>query len=295
MSNPATKAAFPAPLPAQWQDWIATNVVRGCSDADLLDVMREQGFEPAYASVAISVVRAMTVRVRAGVPGLLEGARADRLPAAMAGDAESTVSLLGEPARIVFSLHEPNVALLEGMLSDSEGDELIALAAGRLERSEVVDRDTGRFEVSGVRTSEGTHFVRGEYPVVDRLERRVAALTGRPVEHGEPLQILRYRVGGEYLPHHDYFDPGEPGTPTLMAQGGQRIATLVLYLNDVPAGGETAFPEIDLVVRPRRGAAVYFDYLNQAGLLDARLLHAGRPVRRGEKWIATKWIRQDRY
>ena len=69
----------------------------------------------------------------------------------------------------------------------------------------------GRLAISGVRTSRGTHFAVGENPVVARLEARIAALVDKPVEHGEPLQILHYGTGGEYLPHHDWFDPAQPG------------------------------------------------------------------------------------
>ncbi|MEZ5661867.1 MAG: 2OG-Fe(II) oxygenase, partial [Burkholderiaceae bacterium] len=74
-----------------------------------------------------------------------------------------------------------------------------------------------------------------------------------------------------------------------------RIATLVLYLNTVEEGGETAFPKINVAVRARQGAAAYFEYHNAQGQLDPRCLHAGVPVRRGEKWIATKWLRESAY
>ena len=68
-----------------------------------------------------------------------------------------------------------------------------------------------------------------------------------------------------------------------------------MFLNDVPGGGATEFPEIELTVMPRRGCAVYFEYCNQAGELDPRCLHAGRPVTEGEKWVVTKWLRQRPY
>jgi len=80
-----------------------------------------------------------------------------------------------------------------------------------------------------------------------------------------------------------------------MATGGQRVATLVMYLNDVEAGGSTVFPSIGLDVLPRKGSAVYFAYTSDAGETDPRTLHGGSPVTAGEKWIATKWLRQRRY
>lgn len=81
----------------------------------------------------------------------------------------------------------------------------------------------------------------------------------------------------------------------MLQQGGQRIATLIMYLNDVEAGGSTVFPEVGLDVLPRRGNAVYFAYCTETGVLDPRSLHGGSPVGAGEKWIATKWFRQGEY
>jgi prolyl 4-hydroxylase len=112
-----------------------------------------------------------------------------------------------------------------------------------------------------------------------------------PVNHGEGLQILHYLPGQEYEPHCDWFDPEQPGFGQFTAVGGQRIASVVMYLNTPEQGGGTAFPEIGLTVTARRGSAVYFAY--EGG--DLTSLHAGLPVLRGEKWIATKWLRERPY
>jgi hypothetical protein len=104
----------------------------------------------------------------------------------------------------------------------------------------VVNADTGAYDVHADRTSSGMHFERGESELVARIERRIGELVGCPVENGEPLQVLHYTPGAEYKPHHDYFDPAQPGNDQVLAMGGQRIATLVMYLNDVEAGGSTA-------------------------------------------------------
>jgi prolyl 4-hydroxylase len=291
---PELLAPPPIPrLPTEWQDWLAGNVVRGCTDADMLETMRASGFDDHYARVAISVVRSMTERVQQQAPEMLAAAtaapyRADplRLPQA------ARVRAADRDIGIGFALADPAIALLHDLLSAQECDRLIALSAGKLTRSSVLDRQTGGDEVSPVRTSAGTFFERGENAVVARLEQRIAALTGLPVEHGEPLQILYYRPGNEYLAHHDWFDPADPGSVEVLRNGGQRLITLVIYLNAVEAGGETRFPELGLDIRPHAGSAVYFEYMNAAGELDRRCLHAGVPVARGEKWIATKWIRQ---
>ena len=292
MSTSVT-AAPPAPgLSADWQDWLAGGIVRGGTDEALLGTMRERGFDEHYARVAIAVVRSMTERVQAQSPALLDDYEADpiRLPA----DAGSVLAA-DRAVGIGFTLHNPNVALLIDVLSEQECDELIVLCRGRLQRSRVVDAGSGGHAHHESRTSEGSSFQRAENALVERIERRIAALTGIPMEHGEGLQVMRYGPGAEYKPHHDFFDPAHPGSAAHMKSGGQRIATVVMYLSDVEAGGDTQFPELELSVRARRGSAAYFEFHNRRGHVDRRLLHAGAPVIRGEKWIATKWLRQSPY
>ena len=131
--------------------------------------------------------------------------------------------------------------------------------------------------------------------LIARIETRIAELTGCPIERGEPIQVLHYNPGTEYKPHFDYFDPADSGNRQVLSMGGQRVATLIMYLNDVQGGGSTVFPEIGLDVLPRRGNAVFFAYSDDQGRLDPRTLHGGSPVAAGEKWIATKWLRQRTY
>lgn len=279
-------------LDAQWQDWVTNNVVAGCLDTDMIKTMLENGFDEQFALSALSVVRSMTERVRATNPALLDEFKMPVLGLPPTGN---KIRAADREVQIVFSLNNPNIAVIEGILSDQECDKLITLSAGKLRRSEVVDRSTGGHQTSKVRTSEGTHFQRGENAIVERLEQRISALIGVPILHGEPLQILHYGLGGEYLPHHDFFDPVDPGSAVHLANGGQRVATMVIYLSNVDAGGGTGFPDIELTVRPKKGSAVYFEYCNASTQTDPRLLHAGLPVTKGEKWIATKWLRQGQY
>jgi prolyl 4-hydroxylase len=105
--------------------------------------------------------------------------------------------------------------------------------------------------------------------------------------------VLHYRPGAEYKPHYDYFDPAQPGTSTILKRGGQRVATLVMYLNSPRRGGATTFPDVGLEVAPVKGNAVFFSYDRAHPV--TRTLHGGAPVLEGEKWVATKWLRQGRF
>ena len=149
---------------------------------------------------------------------------------------------------------------------------------------------TGGEEVNADRTSDGMFFQRGETPVVQRLEERIARLVRWPIQNGEGLQVLHYRPGADYTPHDDYFDPDQPGTSTIVRRGGQRVATLVIYLNNPLKGGGTTFPDVPLEVAPRQGNAVFFSY--ERPHPSTRTLHGGASVIEGEKWIATKWLRE---
>ncbi len=180
-----------------------------------------------------------------------------------------------------------------GLLSDAECDELIELSRPRLTRSETVDNATGGSEVNAARTSQGMFFQRGENPLCQRIEARIAALVNWPVENGEGIQILRYAPGAEYKPHHDYFDPAQPGSATILKRGGQRVGTVVMYLNAPAKGGGTVFPDVHLEVAPVKGNAVFFSYDRPHPM--TRTLHGGSPVIEGEKWVATKWLREGRF
>ncbi len=187
-------------------------------------------------------------------------------------------------------LQDPPLLVLEGLLSREECQALIDAAAPRMSRSLTVDMKTGGEETNQGRTSEGMFFERGESALISRIETRIGALLGWPVHNGEGLQVLHYGPGTEYKPHYDFFDPAEPGTASILQRGGQRVATLVIYLNEPEAGGATVFPDAALTVVPKCGNAVFFTY-SQAHPVS-RTLHGGAPVLSGNKWIATKWLRE---
>ena len=194
---------------------------------------------------------------------------------------------------ILMSMREPRVVVFGNLLADEECDEMVELADQRLARSHTVDTSTGDSEVNAARTSDGMFFSRGEHLVCERLEARLAALVQWPLENGEGLQVLRYRPGAEYKPHYDYFDPREPGTATILKRGGQRVATILMYLNEPARGGGTLFPDVGLEVGPRRGNGVFFSY--DVPHPSSRTKHCGSPVKEGEKWIATKWLRENKF
>ena len=191
---------------------------------------------------------------------------------------------------VLLSMARPRLVMLGDLLSPEECDALVSAASARMARSLTVATQTGGEEVNDDRTSDGMFFERGEIPLVQALEERIAQLLHWPIENGEGLQVLRYLPGAQYKPHYDYFDPAEPSTTRILRRGGQRVATLVMYLNTPAQGGGTTFPDVHLEVAPQRGNAVFFSY--ERPHPSTRTLHGGAPVLAGEKWVATKWLRE---
>ena len=183
---------------------------------------------------------------------------------------------------IIARFEEPLVVVLGSVLDDEECEALIQLSKDLLQRSKIGSTK----EVSDIRTSSGAFLTDVKNNILTRVEKRISAIMGIPIEHGEGLHILNYRPGQEYKEHLDYF------TPTSKAAKNNRISTLVLYLNDVEEGGTTFFPKLNLTVCPQKGMAVYFEYFYNDPILNELTLHAGAPVVKGEKWIATQWMRR---
>jgi prolyl 4-hydroxylase len=216
------------------------------------------------------------------------------VPEPLAAAGTGTLLDLGDrQVALLAALQTPRVLVFGGLLADDECDAMIELARTRLARSETVQTNTGSSEVNSARTSEGMFFERAEFDLCARIEARMAALLRWPVENGEGLQVLRYGAGAEYKPHYDYFDPAQPGTPSLLQRGGQRVASLICYLNTPKQGGATVFPDVGLEVAPVKGNALFFSY--DRADPATHTLHGGAPVVDGEKWVATKWVRERRF
>lgn len=212
------------------------------------------------------------------------------VPQPMLPEVGNTVEVDGQPIHVLTVLDDPKIIVFDNVFSVEECAQVIALSKPRMERSMTIDEGGDGEEVNEVRTSSGTFLERKEEPLVQKLDQRIADLLKWPVENGECLQILNYQPGAEYQPHHDYFDPEASGTKVQLARGGQRVATMLVYLNECEQGGATIFPDVGLSVFPRPGLGVYFEYDKPHE--STKSLHGGSPVVKGEKWVATRWMRE---
>lgn len=278
--------------------WIVAQLAEGHALPALQQSMREAGWDDAVAMLALS-------QVGVGAPGEALAASIGAVKAsATSGDAVTVRAMPGplldgaplfidagdRHVRVLQTMQSPRLVVFGELLSVEECETLIADARRRLARSLTVETRTGGEMLNVDRTSDGMFFERGENELVQRIEARIARLLNWPLEYGEGLQVLRYAPGAQYRPHYDYFDPAEPGTTSILQRGGQRVATLVMYLGEPAQGGATTFPDVGLEVAPQRGSAVFFSYDRPDP--STRTLHGGAPVLAGEKWVATKWLRE---
>lgn len=278
------------PITPELRQWIVDQAQAGHSAESVLQSMLASGWQEEVAVEAMeSTLRDHLAAQKAAAelppPTTVPDPKLDESPLYVdAGDRR---------VHVLQNMYDPRIVVYGNLLSDEECDELIALARPRMARSLTVATKTGGEEVNDDRTSNGMFFQRGENDLVKRIEARLAKLVNWPEENGEGLQVLHYRPGAEYKPHYDYFDPREPGTPTILKRGGQRVATLVMYLGEPEKGGGTTFPDVHLEVFPKKGHAVFFSY--DRAHASTKTLHGGAPVLAGEKWIATKWLREGRF
>ncbi|MDM0043501.1 2OG-Fe(II) oxygenase [Variovorax dokdonensis] len=290
-SNKATSSTS-QPISADLRRWVIEQLGAGHSVESLRQSMRKSGWHEDAIDVALFAVPADSPAAQSSVaPASLarQPARSPRPGPDLEGN-PAYLDVGDRRVEVLMTLQDPRVVMFGNLLSDEECDGLIAAADSRLSRSLTVETKTGGEAVNQDRTSDGMFFERGENEIVHRIEARIARLLNWPVEYGEGLQVLRYRPGAQYRPHYDYFDPGEPGTPTILRRGGQRLGTLLMYLRAPEQGGGTVFPDVGVEIAAKRGCGVFFGYDRPDP--GTRSLHGGSPVLAGEKWVATKWLRE---
>jgi prolyl 4-hydroxylase len=198
-----------------------------------------------------------------------------------------TIDAAGAP--IALPAHEilsvaPNVIRFPKLFTPQECAHLAGVAATMLEPARVIDPRTGRWIAHPIRTSDGAAIGPAREDLVVRaLNQRIAAASGTDIAQGEPLTVLRYRPGQQYRLHLD----------TIQDAVNQRVATVLIYMNEGYGGGETHFPASNLTITPRGGDAIVFRTVTWNGAIDQLSRHAGLPVTRGVKWLATRWIRAE--
>jgi hypothetical protein len=194
------------------------------------------------------------------------------------------------PARRILS-DTPRVRLAEGFASHAVCDWLIARARGRLREAMMYDPSIKAAAIDPHRTCSDYQFdILNTDLVLILLRARIAAVTGLPTVAMEPPRIFHYAVGQDIKPHYDRCGDQVGGYGRDGGYLGDRIVTVLVYLNDGYRGGELNFPKARFQCKGAKGDAVYFAHIDPAGRPDPLSLHAGLKIESGEKWVLSQWI-----
>lgn len=189
----------------------------------------------------------------------------------------------------------PAITAIKNSLSADERAYVIAAAGPLLKPSAVVDPALGGARAASFRSSAGAAIglLALDLPLI-AIWKKLCRLAGFEPAHSELMGVLRYLPGEEYRPHHDYL-PEDAADYSEVRRAGQRAATLLTPLNSGYEGGETTFPKLGLSFRLPAGDSLLFENVDASGAPIPESLHAGAPVRTGEKWMLTLWFRQKRF
>lgn len=201
-------------------------------------------------------------------------------------------NVLAPNQKVIVLSENPSIRLYTHLITPKEAEHLIKISKTRLQAS-TIQAGSKRIQVDD-RTSSSAKLNKSEDPIVAAIEQRICDLLNCHVNQIEPLQIVHYTQGQQYKVHHDYFSPKE-----RFHQTGQRIYTMLIYLNDLEPqdGGETVFPKLDLKIQPQLGTGLFFKNVDEQGNGDPLTYHAGAPVLKAgvEKWACNVWIRDNPY
>ena len=214
---------------------------------------------------------------------------------------EDAEQVLGEEVAYGFDdpeslSSENNVLVYRNFLTPLECSYIKAAAAPTIQPSSTIHPQTGKLIENEVRTSSSSNFdPLSRDCFIFSVDQRIAAATGTDVEQGEPLNVLYYRIGEEYRFHYDHLPEGDNDETAMAQEGGQRKYTFLVSLNDEYSGGETVFPKLNVSYRGKLGDGLMFHNLKNNDRPNNMMLHAGLPVTRGCKWVASKWIREGEF
>ena len=178
---------------------------------------------------------------------------------------------MDEAIRARLLAKEPVVWTVPDVLSAAECDALIARIEREGPAAAPISTAAGFVMNTGVRNNDRVMIDDAALAtrVFERVRPTLPAIIRDRVAVGanERLRCYRYRQGQRFKPHFDgSFRRSEDEESEL---------TLMVYLNDGFSGGQTAFPDLEQVIVPRRGMALLFFHM---------LLHEGCEVTGGVKY-----------
>lgn len=180
--------------------------------------------------------------------------------------------------------------IITDLLTKDECSMIIKLAKDKLFDSEVLG---GRQKQ--IRNSKQAWLYKGDEQVKDIIN-KICHKVNMSFDNAEDLQVVRYHPEQYYNEHHDSCCDKNESCKNFIKRGGQRKLTVLMYLNDKFTEGETFFKNLNQKFKVPIGSALVFHPLaKNSHKCHPLALHAGLPVKSGEKWIANLWFREKKF
>ncbi len=180
--------------------------------------------------------------------------------------------------------------IMQNLLAHKECTDIISLCTNKLINSETVDG-----LIPSIRNSKQC-WISKYNPLIRHIFENLSQTFKLPMENAEDMQVVCYQKGQYYHEHHDSCCDYNKKCETFVNRGGQRILTVLIYLNNDFENGETYFRNLNLKLKPAVGSAiVFFPLGNGTDKCHPYALHAGLPVSKGTKWVANIWFRRNRF
>ena len=186
---------------------------------------------------------------------------------------------------------DPLINVKDDIITQDEADYIINLAKSNMMDATVLG-DSGKPKLATDIRSASLCWLDYGNDVIKEIGERISRYVGIPLNNAEQMQVIHYEVGGKYNPHHDAFEMSTTSGRKACMYGGQRLVTALVYLNKVPKGGDTKFPNLGITVHTQRGRMVVFNNTDtdiRRPIHDS--VHAALPVEAGEKWAINIWFR----
>lgn len=192
------------------------------------------------------------------------------------------------------SIDEPYIEpiIYDNFITQNDAEYIIKQSENSFRDSEIVGDKIN----TNIRKSQ-THWInKNTDPIAKKIIEKVCEITKMPFENAEDLQVVKYKPNGFYNQHHDACCDNVKECHEFVKRGGQRIVTMVIYLNDGFEGGSTKFPTLGKEYKPSKtGGILFFPTEKNGKKCHPKSLHAGTPVIKGEKYIANVWIRERKF
>ena len=264
-----------------WKDWIATNVNSGQNKDGIFKILLDEGYDSA------AIAKEMNYYPFIPFDQLVNPLQAAAQQQAQNNGMKVDPCQLFIPNAKKLPSDKLELYTVNDFLNMQECEKIIDLISTKLRPSDI----SGDQADSSFRTSRTCDLGTLNDEFMEGIDRRICQLIGIDPSYSEVVQGQYYEVGQQFKAHTDYFEQNE--IAEYGGKMGQRTYTIMIYLNDVELGGETAFVNVDKEFKPEQGMAVIWNSLNSDGSTNGDSMHRAKPIIKGYKAVITKWFRSN--